>query len=92
MNKNSAYITLLQDNLDFMLTHLEQVGYEKNEIILIPPPPSDAEAWKKAWEIRDNVKLDKLPKTNEINRKYYDACVQMGKKHKLTKVISQKKI
>ena len=69
-----------------MLTHLEQAGYEKNEIILIPPPPSDAEAWKKVCEVRDNVKLDKWPKTNEINRKYYDACVRMGKKHKLPKV------
>ncbi len=60
------------------MTYMAEHGLPTEKLVLIPPPPSDGEAWKRAWEERDGVTLERSPKDNALNRLYYDACRRLA--------------
>ncbi len=67
--------------MDEIITYMLFHGLTSpKQLVIIPPPPSDALAWKARYEENNGgVNLARPPKTNEINRKYYDACVELAK-------------
>ena len=69
-----------------MLGKLVSIGFAKDRIVFVPCPPSDPQTWKKAWEERDRIELKTLPKTNEINRVYYEAGINKAREMGITKV------
>jgi lysophospholipase L1-like esterase len=60
--------------LSYLLSSLFERGVARDKVIVVPPPPNDPEAWKKALELKRNETLTAPPKNNEVNRLYYDAA------------------
>ncbi len=60
--------------------YLRERGLSTDKLVLLPPPPSDGEAWKRSKEDRLGIVLERSPKDNALNRRYYDACRRLAAK------------
>lgn len=67
-----------RSNLRAVLGHMEAAGLAAERTLVLPPPPSDPPAWRRAVEARDGAALPGPPKTNRINRAYYDAALEVA--------------
>jgi len=63
-------------NLCEIMEFLMDAGIPKKNLVLVPPPPCDEEAWMRFVEQNYGTKLQKPAKTKERTRKYRDACVE----------------
>jgi len=68
-------------NLVQILEFLKEAGIPKENLMLVPPPPCDEDAWKKFIEERDGTQLQKPTKTKAMTKKYHDACVKTAADH-----------
>lgn len=61
-------------------------GLPASKLVLIPTPPNDPAPWKAFLEARDGIALSAPPKNNELNRKYYEAGLEIAKEFNLDAV------
>ena len=61
-------------------------GLPTSKLVLIPTPPNDPAPWKAFLEARDGTTMPAPPKNNELNRKYYEAGLELAKEFNLSTI------
>ncbi len=49
-------------------------GIPASRLIVLPPPPSDPEAWRLFLEAKERTAVPRSPKSAALSRRYYDVC------------------